>query len=379
MKKILGSIALALVGMSFLTACLRDDANGSGREFIVTTGVLVLNSGNSMTGIDGSLSYIDFATGEVTPDIFKRVNGTSLGGTPVDILVRGGKLYVTVSDDNAVLVLDKKTYRLIETISTTAQMGNEAGINPRHLSAYENKVYVSTYGGYVGVIDTLSLSVSSMYRVGSYPEGISIGVKDEVPSLYVANSDYGYGNGSISIINLASGNITEFKNANLHNPQELAVAGDVVYVLDGGYFDEYMIQREAGVYKIQGTGIQKIIYDATEMAGAGYNLITCNAPADPSAKITYSLYDTSYGTERSFFLSGDSTYPIISPCGISIDPNTGYIMIGSHPKSLDTGLPNESANGYVNLYASDGQFAKSYAVGVQPRDVAFLYEVQMVK
>lgn len=379
MKKFLGSIALALVGMSLLTACLRNDSDGSGREFIVTTGALVLNSGNSMTGIDGSLSYVDFASGDVTPDIFKKVNGTSLGGTPVDILIRGGKMYVTVCDDDDVLVLDKKTYRLIETISTTAQMGNEAGVSPRHLTAYENKVYVSTYGGYVGVIDTLSLSVISMYRVGSYPEGLSIGVKNDVATLYVANSDNGYGNGSISIINLASGTITEFKNEKLRNPQELAVGGDVVYALDGGYIDEDMIQREAGVYKIQGTGIQKIIYDATQMAGAGYNLITCNAPADPSVKITYSLYDTYYGSERSFTLSGDSTYPIISPCGISIDPNTGYIMIGSHPKSLDTGLANESANGFVNLYSSDGQFAKSYTVGVQPRDVAFLYEVQIVK
>jgi hypothetical protein len=309
--------------------------------------------------------------------VFKNANGESLGGTPNSVMCYGNKVYVAGSDENAVFVLDKKTFKLIERISTTDEMGEAEGVMPRSLTAYDNNVYVSTYGGYVGVIDTLDLSVRNMYKVGSYPEGMAIGTKDNLVYLYVANSDYGNGNGSISVVNLSSGSVSEIKG--VRNPQELAVAGDNIFVLDWGYYDESWVQKEAGVYLINGSNVQKIIPDATGMAAAGYNIVTFNAPYDSSKKVSYSIFNVAYGSLSTFTLSGDGANRIESPAAISVDPNTGYVLIASRKMNPDTGYPDYSAPGFINMYTGNGEYVKTFDTGVEPHQITFLYGTVKVK
>ena len=378
MKKYLFNLAVMVMGATLLTSCLGDDkSTDNPTEYVVTNGALIINNGSSYNGIDGSLTFLDYETGETKQNVYKNANGTSLGGTPNALLVYGDKVYIAGSDENTVFVLNKKTFKLIEKISTTEEMGEAEGAMPRYVTAYEDKVYVSTYGGYVCVIDTGDVNMPpyyyDKYKVGSYPEGMAIGLKDNVPFLYVANSDYGNGNGSISIINLTSGAVSEFKNEKIHNPQELALAGDYIYVLDWGYYDENWVQKEAGVYLINGSSVQKIIPDATGMAAAGYNILTFNAPYDSGKQTTYSIYNIAYGTLNTFTLSGDSSNPIVSPAAISIDPNTGYVMIASRTKNAETGYPDYAAPGFVNLYTGNGQYVKTLATGVEPHQIAYLY------
>lgn len=377
MKKYLLSFAVMLMGSTLLTGCLDSDSNNDNPTetgYVVTNGALIVNKGSSYNGIDGSLTYLDFNDGTVQQNVFKNANGKSLGGTPNAVLVYGEKLYVAGSDENTVFVINKKTLKLIGEISTTEEMGEAEGAMPRYLTGYGGRVYVSTYGGNVGVIDTLSLSIHDMYKVGSYPEGMTVGVKDDVPFLYVANSDYGYGNGSISIINLSSGAVSEFKNEKIRNPQELVVAGDYIYVLDWGYYDENWVQKEAGVYLINGSGVQKIIPDATGMAFACNNILTFNAPDDSDKQATYSIYNIAYGTLNTFTLSGDSANPIVSPAAISIDPNTGSVLIASRTKNAETGDTDYAAPGFVNMYMGNGQYVRTLATGVEPHQITYLYE-----
>lgn len=382
MKKYLLNFAVMLMGTSLLTGCLgsNSDDNSQPTEIVVTKGVLVINNGNVSSSIDGSLTFIDFSTDpfSVQQNVFKMANGRSLGGTPNDVMVYGSKIYITGSDENAVFVLDKKTFRLIEQISTTDEMGDAEGVNPRCLEGYENKVYVSTYGGYVGVIDTTSLAISNMYKVGSAPEGLALGATTngsttEV-SLYVANSDYGWGEGSISKINLSSGSVTEIKNASIRNPQEIAVAGDILYVLDWGYYDpdDDWKQHEAGVYMVNGSNVTKVIPDATGMAASGTSIVTYNYPYGSSG-VTYSIFNIVYGTLSNFYLSGGN--PIVSPSAISIDPNSGYLYVASRSIDPDTGYPSYTTPGFMNIYDGSGQFvgSTSYATGVEPHVIAFSY------
>ena len=269
----------------------------------------------------------------------------------------------------------KTDFRQITTISTTEEMGEAEGHTPRRLAAYGNKVYVSTYGGYVGVIDTLSLSIRDKYKVGSAPEGMAFGgTSDADVSLYVANSDYGYGDGSISKINLANGSVTEIKNASIRYPQEIVVWEDVLYVLDWGYYDMYerWKLKEAGVYMIHDNIVSKIIPDATGMAASGNCIVTYNYPYE-SSKVTYYIYNVVYGTLNTFNLSGGK--PIESPCAINIDPNTGYVYIASRSMDPETGYPSYTTDGFVNIYNGKGEFIgeSSYATGVEPHAIAFCY------
>ena len=345
-------------------------------EIVVTNGMLILNNGSSDEGFDGSLTYVDFNQNpyDVKQGVYKNVNGESLGGTPNDVLAYGKKIYIAGSDEHAVFVLDARNYKLIKKISTTGEMGDAEGINPRHLLAYGDKVYVSTYGGYVGVIDTLSLSIYNQYKVGPYPEGMAISETAAGVSLYVANSDYGMGNGSISKINLTSGFISEFTNDKIHYPQQLAVVGDGIYVLDWGYYDDTWIQHDAGVYLINGSSVRKIIPDATGMAVAGYSIITYNCPYG-STSLSYSIYNIAYGHLDSFHLTGDDINPIYNPCAISMDPNTGYVYIASRQKDSDTNYPSYSTPGYVNAYSGNGHFISSFSTGIEPCASAFIYGI----
>ena len=361
MKKFLLSFAVMLMGSTLLTGCLEsDNDNNTPTEYVVTKGVLVINNGNYYNGIDGSLTFLEFGTNSITAqqNVYKNANGESLGGTPNDVMAYGDKIYITGSDENTVFVLNAKTFKLIEKINTIQDMGAEEGYCPRHLEAYGSNVFVSTYGGYVAVIDTLNLTIRDMYKVGSAPEGMAIGgTSDADVSLYVANSDYGNGNGS---------------------PQQLAVAGDVVYVLDWGYYDENWMQKDAGVYMINGSIVSKVVPDATGMAASGQSIVTYNYPYG-SSKPTYSIYNIVYGSLSNFTLSGGN--PIESPCAINIDPNTGFIYLASRVIDPDTGYPSYTMPGFINIYNGNGQFVAetSYATGVEPHAIVFTYGVAKIQ
>jgi hypothetical protein len=374
MKKYLFSLIVMLTGSVLLTGCLKSDDNNTPTEYVVTKGALIINNGNARSGIDGSLTFIDLSANPISAqqNVFRNVNGRSLGGTPNDVMVYGDKIYIAGTDENTVFVCDRKTFSLIKPISTTSDMGEAEGVSPRHFTAYGSKVYVSTYGGYVGVIDTPNLTIGDMYKVGSAPEGMTIGGTSETDlSLYVCNSDYGNGNGSISKISLSNGSVTEIKNASIHNPQEIAVAGEILYVLDWGYYDENLNQKEAGVYRIYGSNVAKVVPDATGMAAANQSIVTYNYPYG-SSKPTFSLYNVAYDSLTSFTLSGGD--PIESPCAIGVDPNTGMVYIASRVID-ETGHPSYKENGFVNIYNGSGQFVGSSALatGVEPHAIAFTY------
>ena len=197
MLRKLSNFAL-LMGAILLTGCLKNDNDGKkGQEYVVTEGAFIVDAGNPSNGIDGSLNFIDFATGTAVRNIYP------IGQNPSDVLVYGNKVYVVGCGTNTIYVLDKKTRTLIDKINTVDEMGEEAGFEPRYAIAYGSNAYVSTHGGYVAVIDTASLTITNKYKVGSYPEGLGVGVVSSNGSvkevtLYVANSDNGNGNGSIS-------------------------------------------------------------------------------------------------------------------------------------------------------------------------------------
>ena len=375
MRKYLLSVAVMVVGATLLTGCLGDDSNNNTpAEITVTKGVFVVNNGSSYQAIDGSLTYIDYTTGKATADIYKEANGKSLGGTPNDVMVYGQKVYVVGSDENTIFILDARNCKELKQVNTTAFLGDAEGKAPRRITAYGDKVYFTTYGGYVAAIDTISFTLQQQYQVGSYPEGLAFGSTSSsttLPKLYVANSDWSMGNGSISCIDLASASVTEIKNDKVTNPQEIAVSeAGTLYVLDYGHYDENFNQKDAGVYMISGNDAKLVIPNATGMAGLGYYIYTFNDPWGGSGA-TYSIYDIRSNYTMTLNLSGDSSHKLISPCAISVDPNTGYIYIASRPQDPDTGYPSYTMPGFVNVYDSTGQFLESFTAGVEPHKIGF--------
>lgn len=380
MKKIVFGFAL-MMGATLLTGCLGDDTtNNEGEPIIVTQGALVINNGNESSGIDGSLSYLDFATRLPQQNVYKKANNNrSLGITPNDVIVYGQKVYITGFQENTIFVLNAKTFEEIERVSTTELLGEEGGYGPRRLAAYGDKVYFTTYGGYVAGIDTVNFKTtsSSSFKVDHYPEGLVIKESSDGKSaiLYVANSDWGMGGGYISKINLSTGTILPtISHELIRNPQSILVSGDVLYVLDWGYYDanDNYAQKGAGVYRIDGDDV-KLISEATGMAGANYSIITFNDPYNNPNGPSFSVYDVRTKRSTPLTLRGDSDHPIVSPCAIAIDPYWGYILIASRQMDQDTGFVNSALPGFVNMYDNSGNFIDSYNTGVEPYKIEFTY------
>lgn len=82
-------------------------AAGIGPRKAVATGdrIYILNEG--LQGKNNStLTMLDVKTGEVVQNYFSAVNDMGLGDTANDIMIYGGKMYITVSTDNIIWVTD---------------------------------------------------------------------------------------------------------------------------------------------------------------------------------------------------------------------------------------------------------------------------------
>ena len=219
MKKSLFLFAVLLLGVLAITSCdSNDDDAPVVTPVVVSHGAFVACAGNMASHISGSLSYYDYKASSVTNNAFLQANGRQLGGTVNDGLAYGGKIYLVATDENSIEVVDK-TLHSIHHISTTALLGNADGKSPRHLAADGGRIYFTTYGGYVGAIDTTSFALQDKFKVGSYPEGVTIANG----RIFVASSDYGNGNGSISEINMASQQVIDHKISDIVNPQKVYV------------------------------------------------------------------------------------------------------------------------------------------------------------
>lgn len=368
MKKYLWSLAVLLVGTFVLVACDDDDNNKVTTHELQTDGIFVINSGNVSNQISGSITAMT-PTFEVTQKAFYAVNGRNLGMNPNGAAVYGGRLYVAVTGENTIEVMDKHTLKSIHQIRTTDVIGSNKGKQPRCIVGYGNCIYVSTYDGYVAAIDTASFSLTKPYKVGSYPEGMDV---DDHGFLYVANSDYGRGkNPSISTVNLSNGKVDSLKDASIMNPYAVKCDGTYgLYILDYGQYDQNWNQKDAGVRCIQ-SGKVSLITAATLMAvdTRRHRLYTINAPYTyPATPITYQVMDMEKGESRAFLTSG-----VDSPAAIAVDPVTGNVFIASYRINSDTGFADYNANCYINVYTSEGTLLKTVDCGLSPCAFAFAY------
>ncbi|MBQ2209526.1 MAG: hypothetical protein II404_06135 [Prevotella sp.] len=374
MKKQLLSMAVMMMGATLFTACNDKDSTPTIVPVLTSDGAYVICGGNEWSAINSSVTYIDYNTSSAAQNQFAAKNGRSLGMTANDAVVYGTKMYIVVSGENTIEVVDAKTLKSIRQIKTTELMGAEKGVMPRHLAIDGGVVYVSTYGssasdwetyttsgnGYVAAIDTTTYSLLNTYTAGSYPEGLDVygGI------LYVANSDYSMGSkASISAINLSSGASNEITNSIIVNPTDVAVAGNGIYVLDMGNYADVA----AGVRRVSGTTVTTL-FDATHCSFIGSNIYACNSiyGTIPSEFFVYNILT---GNKETFSTGLDRFF---SPNVVTADPITGRIYIASYNENADNpGYANYSTNGYVAEYSQEGKLLKTYDCGVGPNAIVF--------
>lgn len=366
MKKHLLKVMLLILATVSFTACNDDDGDNLPVYVFHSTGAYIVNSGNQSSAIEGSLSYFDYASKAATQKIFSGANGRSLGLTANDGLAYGNKIYIVVDGENTIEVIDKKTRKSVAQISTTGLMGADKGKDPRHITCGAGEIFFTTYGasgnGYVAAVDTATFSLKKTWEVGSYPEGIT-GYGNVI---FVANSDYGKGKGTISAIDLTNDKVTNYTITGVENPQKVFInSAGVMYILDWGHYltKAPYTQENAGLKQVYGTSVSKTI-NATLADFYADKFYLVNAPYG-SGTIEYSIFDTTTGSMTPFPASVDA------PTSISVDPVYGYIFITSNKKD-GTGYADYNGNGYVKQYNADGSsLLNTFDTGVGPVHVFF--------
>lgn len=364
-------VALAVLSM---TACKDEPDHIFEPTDLVSTsnGLFVVGSGNNYSGISGDLTYYDYQTGKSSPKVFQAANGRALGTNPNAGITYGSKVYLTVTEENVIEVLDKNTLKEVRQIRTTDQLGDKRGIKPRQLFAMNGHVYYTTYGGEngsVAEIDTTAFKLTRSWKVGSYPEGIT-GTPVEGGHLFVANSNYGRGKGTVSFIDLNKQDVSQSVNTTsvdgIKNPMQVFVSGGEYYVVDLGHYDE------KPPYAQSGNGLKKIVrgndkYSSETVAPAtmaalhNNTFFTVDAPYGAGA-VTYYKYVSGKATQ----LQG---MKVDSPCAINVDPLSGHLFIASN--SLVGGYASYNTNGYVREFSEDGKQVAEFSCGVGPSCIFF--------
>ena len=362
--KMLALLMLALP-MTF-TACSDDDnpSDDPDTPTQIEEGVFVYNTGNEGFNIDGSLSFIDVQTNQVTNDVFRSANdGRSLGATVQDGVVLGENLYIAVSTSETVEVVNKNTLVSVAQIL----LKDERATMPRDVVTDGKYVYVSMWSGYVSRIDPATNTIDKTVKVGPNPEEMAI----SGGYLYVVNSDgnnwqANYANGlSVSKVSLTTFEEEKKIPVGLNPTKIVADASGNLIVLCMG---DYTAANPASLWKINSSSDEasEMGIQATIMAVRDNSLYTINAPFG-STEVSYIVYNTVTGAvENENFVST----PVDSAAGLAVHPESGNIYITSY--HLKGGYADYSTASYVNAYASDGTLTDTYEVGVGAVYMSFL-------
>lgn len=363
-KDLLKIWAIALVCPLFITSCDSDNDDEPTTVTPASTGLYIINSGNQSSGIDGSISYLDYGTSAMSQKIFTSANGRGLGTTANSAIIYGSKMYIMVTNSNTIEIVDKKTCKSIKQIQPTTDQGSM----PRNAAAYEGKVYVSMFDGNVSRIDTTSLAIDATIKVGPNPEEVTI-ANDY---LYVANSDGNNWNGSYadgkSVSKIKLSTFTEEKKITVGlNPTKLCsdTNGNIFILAMGDYGT-----TAAKIQKIDRNDNVTDFANGTLMAIKDNILYVINAPYGAESN-TYISYNSTTGTTLN---NNFVTTQVDSPCAINVDPVTGKIYISSY--ELVSGYASYKTDGYVNEYSSTGDLINKYTTGVGPIGLTFVTNLQ---
>lgn len=342
------------------TQVLPAGSYGAGLDFYL------LNEGN-MGSNHASLDYFDHHKGTYALNIYESVNpGATLGLGDVgnDIKVYGNKLYVLINGSNKVEVLDKNTAVKLCQISIA---------NGRNLAFWKGKVFITSYEGFVGVIDTLSLksgagsiALESQIPVGREPEGLTV----FADQLYVANSG-GYSppiyDNRVSVIDLISQKVKkDIKlDVNLNDVQKDGY-GHIIVSARGDYLDKapsfFILDAATGAM------VKHVRIPIGNFAVKDSLMYYFTSPYNNQggqSEITYETYNLKTLTPtHKTFLSKQTASRIKSPYLLSLDPNSDKVLIS------DAG--DHTSPGTLYWVNDQGDILWQVQTGEIPGHIAFI-------
>ncbi|WP_091393249.1 YncE family protein [Arachidicoccus rhizosphaerae] len=331
---------------------------GSGMDFYL------LNEGN-MGSNHCSLDFFNHSAGTYALNIYESVNPSvtlGLGDVGNDIEIYGGKLYVVVNGSGKVEVLEKGSAVKLCQIEVP---------NCRSLAFWNSKVFVTSYNGFVGVVDTSvlqngagSVQLDKQIAVGREPEGLAVAANQ----LYVANSG-GYSpplyDHTVSVIDLNTLSVSKTIDLGINlNDVQADNYGHVVVSARGNYAEVapsfYVLDASTGeVLKHEQIPVgnfaisDSILYYFTSSYQAN------------NQKVSYKRYNLkTLSAIAGSFLTSNLSEKIQFPYALKVDPKGNRILIS------DAG--DYTSPGTLYWVDMEGNVLWQVQTGEIPGHIAFL-------
>jgi DNA-binding beta-propeller fold protein YncE len=139
-------IIILFLFIIILIGCSKDDNIVNSIENTESSLVYVVNEGNFMKG-NASLSLYMVDSNRIVGDIFQTVNGKKLGDVAQNMYINSGKGYIVVNNSNKIVIIDIKTNKIIDTLTTKLN-------SPRSICFILNKMYISNlYGSSITILN----------------------------------------------------------------------------------------------------------------------------------------------------------------------------------------------------------------------------------
>ena len=350
----LSFLGIVIILMFIISSCTKDKPEQPDIDRL-EKGILILNEGLFNMN-NCSITYYNFRTGEVIPDIFLLKNKRGLGDTGSDLQLYGSKLYCVVNVSEQLEIIDARTCVSIKRLPLN-------GKQPRKLTFHQNKVYVSCYDGSVVKIDTATLAIDEIAYAGSNPEGICVANN----KLYVANSgglnfpDYGE---TVSVFDLNT--FSHIKDIDV-NPNPYTLLSD-----DQGYV--YLISR--GNYLDFPPTLQKIDSQTDEVVyhySADLKITNMAISQNHAYFYHYDFnHSHSSGISRMNLYSENPDVTdfikdasvIKTPYCIAIDPTNQDVYVAD--------ALQYTVNGEIYCFNTNGKKKLKFEAGINPAAIVFI-------
>lgn len=350
-----------MVTFLFITSCDKkvkpDDIK------ISTSGVYILNSGNYASN-DANLAFYDPSSGRVVHNVFNDANGMLLGDTAQDMLIYGSKMYIAVYNSKVLFVTNLQG-KLIEELRITA---DDTNLSPRELIGHNGKVYVSLYEGYLAQIDTTSYK-TVLTKVGNNPEGVAVSREH----IYVANSGgMNWPNCDNTVSKVEISTMKEVAKIEvITNPVKIVtnIFGEIFVSSCGNYGDISSSLQRIDPITNEVTKLSERAVESISMSSES-KLYFLSPEYDENNNVVAAVgvYNTLTKEFEEDLIPKGSKVIKNNPYGISVDPASGDIYIGSS---------DYSSEGDMYRFNSKGELITSFGTGgLNPMGAYFLLEVK---
>ncbi len=313
--------------------------------------VYILNEG-LFNANNTTLTQYNITQSTVTNNYFELKNNRKLGDTGNDIQEYGSKIYIVVNVSSQIEVTDLKG----NSIAQIPLFDNGVARQPRNITFYHDKAFISCFDGTVAVIDTTDFNIQAFIQVGRNPEGIAV----QHDKVYVANSgglDFPNYDTTVSVIdpNL----LVEIKKISVGiNSGTVVGYNDKIYVISRG--NHNTIDPKLVIIDTESDSvIQTINYPLTAFVPNKLKDIAYVVDKNNSNVMTFDMEaDTIINYN---FINGSQFETLF---GMSVDPFTNQLYC--------TDAHGYVVTGEVKVYNDSGVLQKSFQAALNPGHFVFV-------